>query len=68
MPPQYKILISVLALILCTALFVLDTRAGGGAARWIALALGPLMVAAIWVFPEPKAKAKDVRKEAAERR
>ncbi|MDX1431260.1 MAG: hypothetical protein R3286_02310 [Gammaproteobacteria bacterium] len=66
MPPQYKVLISVLALIITSLLFWLDTRAGGGAARWVALALGPLMVAAIWIFPEPKSK--DIRKEAARRR
>ena len=66
MPPQYKILVSILALIVTTTLFWLDTRAGGGAERWVALALGPLMVAAIWIFPEPKSK--DIRKEAAKRR
>jgi hypothetical protein len=56
-PPQYKALISVLVLIVGTLLFYVDTRAGGGAARWVALALGPAMVAAIWMFPEPKSKA-----------
>lgn len=66
MPPQYKVLISVLALIITAAVFWFDTKAGGGASRWIALALGPLMVAAIWIFPEPKSK--EIRKEAAKRR
>lgn len=59
MPAQYKALISVLVLIVGTALFWIDTRSGSaGAARWVALALGPAMVAAIWMFPEPKAKAR----------
>ena len=66
MPAQYKILISVLALIITTTIFILDSRSGGGASRWVALLLGPLMVAAIWIFPEPKSK--DIRSEAAKRR
>lgn len=68
MPPRYKILISVLALAVAVAVFVFDTMAGGGASRWVALLLGPLMVGAIWVFPETKGKEKDIRREAAERR
>lgn len=66
MPAQYKALVSVLALIVSVVVFYLDTRAGGGASRWVALALGPLMVIAIWLFPETKAK--DIRREAAKRR
>jgi hypothetical protein len=66
MPPQYKVLISVLAIIITTTIFILDTVNGGGAARWVALLLGPLMVIAIWMFPEPKSK--DIRNEAAKRR
>lgn len=66
MPAQYKALISVLVLIIGTALFWFDTRTGNaGAGRWVALALGPAMVAAIWMFPEPKAKG--ARREARER-
>ena len=64
MPVYLKLIVSALALILCTTVFLVDTD--GGAARWVALALGPLMVFSIWVFPEPKAK--DIRKEAAGRR
>ena len=64
MPNHYKALVSVLAIALCTAVFFFDTSTG--AARWVALALGPMMAGSIWVLPE--AKAKEIRKEAAERR
>ena len=68
MPVHLKIIVSVLALLVSTAVFFLDMQAGteGGASRWIALALGPFMVFGIWVFPEPKHK--DIRREAARRR
>jgi hypothetical protein len=66
MPVRYKLLISVLALIMGAAVFFLDTHSGGGTARWVALGLGPFMVFAIWLFPETKAK--EIRREAAKRR
>ena len=64
MPNHYKALVSVLAIALCTALFYFDTISG--AARWVTLALGPMMAGAIWILPE--AKAKEIRKEVASRR
>lgn len=64
MPVYLKLIVSALALALCTTVFLVDS--GGGTARWVALLLGPVMVFSIWVFPEPKADA--IRKEAAERR
>ena len=64
MPNHYKALVSVLAIALCTAVFYFDTTSG--IARWVTLALGPMMAGAIWVLPE--AKAKEIRKEAADRR
>lgn len=64
MPNHIKLILSVLALILCTSVFALDDS--GGAAPWVALALGPIMVFSIWVFPE--AAAKDIRKQAAKQR
>ena len=66
MPNHFKAIISIAALALSVAVFYLDTRAGAGASRWVALALGPLMVFAIWIFPE--AKLRGVREEAAKRR
>ena len=58
---------TTLALVAAALVFWFDTRAGtGGASRWVALALGPVAVFAIWIFPE--AKAKEIRKEAAQRR
>jgi hypothetical protein len=66
MPNHLKLIISAIAVIAGVAIFWLDTRAGaGGAARWIALALGPFAVFAIWIFPE--ANAREIRKAAAER-
>ncbi len=66
MPVPYKILISVLSLVVTITFFVISGRVGGGFERWVALALGPMMVIAIWIFPE--AKAREIRKEAAKRR
>ena len=64
MPNHYKALVSVLAIAVCTAVFYFD--ASTGIARWVALALGPVMAVAIWVLPE--AQAKEIRKEVANRR
>ncbi len=67
MPSHLKLIISALALVAAVAMFWLDSRSGmPGASRWVALALGPLAVFSIWVFPE--AAAKEIRKEAAQRR
>ena len=67
MPKHLKLIVSFAAVVASVAMFAFDTwAAGGGLARWVALALGPLAVFAIWVFPE--AGPKDVRREAAERR
>ena len=64
MPNHYKILVSVLAIAVCTAVFWFDTSSG--VTRWVTLALGPMMACAIWVLPE--AKAKEIRREVANRR
>ena len=66
MPAQYKLLVSVLALIACGVLFYIDSHMGAGAERWVVALLGPLMVFAIWIFPE--AKSREIRREAAKRR
>ena len=64
MPNHYKILVSVLAIAVCAAVFWFDTSSG--VTRWVTLALGPMMAGAIWVLPE--AKAKEIRREVANRR
>ena len=64
MPNHYKVLVSVLAIAVCTAVFWFDTE--NGITRWVTLALGPMMAGAIWVLPE--AKAKEIRREVADRR
>lgn len=57
MPIPIKVMVSLLALLAATTLFYIDTQNGiAGNARWVALALGPLMVLAIWIFPEAKQK------------
>ena len=64
MPNHYKVLVSVLAIAVCTAVFYFD--AATGIVRWVTLALGPMMAGAIWVLPE--AKSKEIRREVASRR
>ena len=64
MPNHYKVLVSVLAIAVCTAVFWFGPSSG--IARWVTLALGPMMAGAIWVLPE--AKAKEIRREVANRR
>ena len=66
MPNHLKVIISVAALLVASLVFYLDSRAGMGASRWVALGLGPLMVIAIWIFPE--AKLREVRADTAQRR
>ncbi|NKC16647.1 MAG: hypothetical protein GKR94_31965 [Gammaproteobacteria bacterium] len=65
MPTHLKILVSICALLASAGMFWFDPITDG-AARWVALALGPFAVFAIWVFPE--AKGGEIRKEAARRR
>ena len=66
MPNHLKVIISIAALLVTSLVFYLDTRASMGASRWVALGLGPLMVFAIWIFPE--AKLRELRADAAQRR
>ncbi|NKC13252.1 MAG: hypothetical protein GKR94_13965 [Gammaproteobacteria bacterium] len=53
MPNNYKILVCVLAIAVCVAVFWFDTASG--IARWVTLALGPMMASAIWVLPTSSA-------------
>ncbi len=64
MPTRYKILVSILALSVCTAVYFVDPATGF--ASWLTLALGPMMAAAVWALPETEAK--EIRKGAADRR
>jgi len=71
MPVPIKIIVSLLALALCTAMFFYDHQAADpevGGAKWVALLLGPLMVGAIWVFPEAKKReVSEIRSESAKK-
>ena len=64
MPNHYKVLVSLLAIAVCTTVFWFDSSSG--IARWVTLALGPMMAGAIWVLPE--AKAREIRREVASRK
>ena len=56
MPNHIKVIISILVLIVAMVGFYFDHQAGAGIEKWVLLLLGPLMVGAIWVFPEAKQK------------
>ncbi len=66
MPNHIKIIISLIALAMCTLVFWFDHQSGDAAfetSKWVALCLGPLMVGSIWVFPEAKKRdVGDIRK------
>lgn len=66
MPFHFKLLLSVLIVLVCSSLFYYDHTHGGGVEKWVALLLGPLMVFGIWVFPE--ANSKQIRSDAANKR
>ena len=66
MPNHLKVVISLIVLVAGALLFYLDSRSGAGGARWLSVVLAPLMVGAIWLSPE--AKAREIRREAAQRR
>lgn len=72
MPVPIKIMVSIAAFVLAMILFYVDYRYLGDtinpATKWVALLLGPLMVGAIWVFPEAKkGDVQGIRKESAAR-
>lgn len=54
MPNHIKAIVSVLALLVTSVGFYFDHQAGAGIEKWVMLSLGPLMVGAIWLFPETK--------------
>ncbi len=65
MPSHMKLLLSVVMLAVCLAMFYYDHTHGGGIEKWVALFLGPLMVLSIWIFPE--AESKKIRRETTQR-
>lgn len=71
MPSNIKIVISVVALLVSCAMFLVDhyylSDSVNSLSKWIALLLGPLMVGAIWVFPEASKKdVGEIRRQNAE--
>lgn len=66
MPVHIKIIVSILTLVVAGVMYYFETKSGGGAVRWVVLALGPFAVVSMWVFPE--AKGGEIKKELASRR
>ncbi|MCB1740595.1 MAG: hypothetical protein KDK91_09510 [Gammaproteobacteria bacterium] len=63
MPNNVKLVVSALVIVAGGALFLVDSAAGAGAWRYLSLVLVPLMIGAMWIFPE--ANAKGIRKQSA---
>lgn len=55
MPTYMKIAITVLVLVVaCIAHFVFQADPRGAINQWVVLALGAMMIFALWLFPETK--------------
>ena len=52
MPNNIRAALSVIAALGAAAVFYFEHDAGSGFLKWIALALGALMIYAVWLFPE----------------
>lgn len=66
MPSHLKLVLSAVILVTCLCLFYYDHTHNGGIEKWVVLALGPLMVISIWIFPE--AESKKIKEETTRRR
>ncbi len=58
MPNNIRAALSVIAALVAAVVFYFEHDAGSGLLKWIALALGALMIYAVWLFPETK-RSKD---------
>jgi hypothetical protein len=57
-PNNIRAALSVIAALVAAVVFYFEHDAGSGLLKWIALALGALMIYAVWLFPETK-RSKD---------
>jgi hypothetical protein len=56
MPSRIKLPLSILVAIVAVVVHVFQHRAGQELDSWLALGLGLLMIAAMWIFPEAKGR------------
>jgi hypothetical protein len=56
MPSRIKLPLSILVAIVAVVVHVLQRRAGQELDGWLALGLGALMIAAMWIFPEARGR------------
>lgn len=54
MPPKYKLMVSLLVVIVAAAVFHFQREAGQAVTPWVALGLGAFMIFGIWLFPEAR--------------
>ena len=54
MPTDIRAILSVVAAFIVAAVVYFNSLAGEDFLTWFALALGALMIGAIWLFPETK--------------
>ena len=54
MPTNIRKMLSVIVALVAVAAFYFENQAGQNVLKWLALVLGALMIAAVWLFPEAK--------------
>jgi len=54
MPTNIRKMLSVIVALVAVAAFYFENQAGQDVLKWLALVLGALMIAAVWLFPEAK--------------
>lgn len=54
MPTNIRRVLSVVVALVAIGAFYFENQAGDEFLKWFALALGALMVGAVWLFPEAK--------------
>ncbi|MFO1057085.1 MAG: hypothetical protein U1E53_08975 [Dongiaceae bacterium] len=56
MPNRIKLSLSILVAIVAVIVHYFQGRAGQALDAWLALGLGALMIAAMWLFPEARGR------------
>lgn len=54
MPNNIRRILSVIVALVAVLVFYFEQQAGSGLSKWFVLALGALMIGAVWLFPEAK--------------
>jgi hypothetical protein len=63
MPNPIKAIISLLVAAVAAAMFFYQRDLGLELNKWIVVALAAFMIAALWLFPEAKARPHDPRRD-----